>query len=126
MTAQTANQTWVDGTAHTLVLPANTFTDALGLKMTFAAYQLSGPNVSSWLAFNAATDTLAGTVPKTGSGTIQIEVIATDSQHMTATDLFTITFGAATSQTATGALTQTLGAAVQDVPPVFGIVAFHA
>ena len=65
-------------------------------------------------------------MPKTGSGTIQIEVIATDSQHMTATDLFTITFGAATSQTATGALTQTLGAAVQDVPPVFGIVAFHA
>ena len=126
VTAPTANQTWVDGTAHTLVLPANTFTDALGLKMTFAAYQLSGPNVSSWLAFNAATDTLAGTVPKTGSGTIQIEVIATDSQHMTATDLFTITFGAATSQTATGALTQTLGAAVQDVPPVFGIVAFHA
>ncbi len=76
------------------MLPSNTFTDALGLKMTFAAYEVSGPNVVSWLHFNAATDELYGTVPATASGTIQLEVIATDAQNVTAADLFSVTFAA--------------------------------
>ncbi len=52
VSAPTPNQIWSDGQKIDLVLPANTFTDALGLKMTFAAYQESGPNVTSWLHFN--------------------------------------------------------------------------
>jgi hypothetical protein len=100
VTAQTSNQTWTDGGAVNLVLPSNTFTDALGLKMTFAAYEISGPNVTSWLHFNPATDTLFGTVPGQSSGTAQLEVIASDAQHMTATDLFSVTFGQASSHTA--------------------------
>ena len=52
----TPSQSWTDGEAVALTLPANTFTDALGLKMTFAAYEISGPNVTSWLDFNPATD----------------------------------------------------------------------
>jgi hypothetical protein len=88
----TPNQTWTGAQAVALVLPANTFTDALGLKMTFVAYQMSGPNVTSWLHFNAATDELYGTVPATGSGTVGLAVIAGDAANMTATDLFNVTF----------------------------------
>ena len=92
VTAPTPNQTWTDGEAVSLTLPANTFTDALGLKMTFAAYEISGPNITSWLYFNPATDELFGAVPMTQSGTVELAVIATDSQHMTAEDLFSVTF----------------------------------
>ena len=68
------------------MLPANTFTDALGLKMTFAAYEVSGQNVTSWLHFNTITDAFSGTAPANASGTFGLEVIATDAQHVTAAD----------------------------------------
>jgi hypothetical protein len=92
VTAQTPAQTWTDGTSATLVLPANTFTDALGLKMSFAAYQIAGANATSWLHFNSTTDTLYGAVPTNATGTIGIAIIASDAQHVSATDLFTLTF----------------------------------
>jgi len=88
----TPNQVWTDGQSEDLVLPANTFTDALGLKMSFAAYEVSGPNVTSWLRFNPTTDELFGNVPTTASGTVGIAVIATDSAHMTAADVFYVSF----------------------------------
>jgi hypothetical protein len=99
VSAKTSNQSWTDGQAENLVLPSNTFTDALGLKMTFAAYQVSGPNVTSWLHFDAATDSLYGTVPTTASGTAQIEVIASDARGALATDLFSVTLAAASGHT---------------------------
>ncbi|HEY0225699.1 MAG TPA: putative Ig domain-containing protein, partial [Mycobacterium sp.] len=92
VSAQTPNPIWTGGTTLDVVLPSNTFTDALGLKMTFAAYQVSGPSVTSWLRFNAATDTLSGLVPTTASGTIGIAVVATDALHLTAVDMFGVTF----------------------------------
>ncbi|HTB44391.1 MAG TPA: putative Ig domain-containing protein [Acetobacteraceae bacterium] len=92
VTAPTPSQVWTDGEAVALALPANTFTDALGLKMTFAAYEIGGPNVTSWLYFNPATDELFGAVPMSMRGTVELAVIATDSQHMIAEDLFSVTF----------------------------------
>jgi len=103
VTTPTPNQTWADGQAVNLVLPSNTFTDALGLKMTFAAYQVSGSSVTSWLHFNSATDTFSGKVPVHQSGSVQLEVIARDADRATATDLFSVAFvpaGAAHSGTA--------------------------
>lgn len=91
-TNPTPTQIWTDGQTVNLVLPGNTFTDALGLKMSFAAYEVSGPNVTSWLHFNSATDTFSGKVPVNLTGTVQLEVIAQDADHATATDLFTVSF----------------------------------
>jgi Putative Ig domain len=88
----TPAQTWTGGQTVNLVLPGNTFTDALGLKMSFAAYQVSGTNVTSWLHFNSATDTFSGKVPVHETGSVQLEVIAKDADRVTATDLFTVTF----------------------------------
>jgi hypothetical protein len=120
----TPNQTWTDGQTVNLVLPSNTFTDALGLKMTFAAYELSGPSVTSWLRFSPATDQLYGTVPATASGTVMLEVIATDAQHMTAVDLFSVTFAPSSGHTASGATAGTIGL----IGPLaaFGIPVFHS
>ena len=93
ITAPTPNQTWTDGQAESLVLPSDTFTDALGLPMTFMAFEMSGPNTTSWLRFNAATDDLLGTVPAAASGTMQMAVVAIDPQFMIAVDVFSVTFG---------------------------------
>jgi hypothetical protein len=65
VTAPTPAQSRTDGEAVNLTLPANTFKDALGLKMTFAAYQMSGPDVTSWLYFNPATNALFGASRRT-------------------------------------------------------------
>jgi hypothetical protein len=92
VTDPTPNQVWTAGQNTTLVLPANTFTDALGLKMSFAAYEVSGPNVTSWLHFNASTDTFSGAVPANASGTIGLLVLATDAQNVMAEDMFSVTF----------------------------------
>jgi hypothetical protein len=98
----TANQSWADGQSVALILPQNMFTDSLGLKMTFAAYETSGPNETSWLHFNAATDEFSGSVPTNASGTIGLEVLATDAQNVTATDLFNVTFVTASAHSAKG------------------------
>ncbi|HUB15378.1 MAG TPA: putative Ig domain-containing protein [Acetobacteraceae bacterium] len=92
VTNPTPNQTWADGQAVGLTLPANTFADALGLKMTFAAYELSGPNVTSWLYFNPNADEFFGVVPAQETGRVLLAVLASDAQHMTAEDMFSVTF----------------------------------
>ena len=111
VTAPTPTRTWTDGEAVNLVLPSNTFTDALGLKMSFAAYEMSGPNVTSWLYFDPRTDDIFGTVPARFSGTVQLAVIASDAQHMSAIDLFSVTFAAASTHAAF---------AIEAPPPGFG------
>lgn len=126
VTTPTPNQTWTDGTAVGFTLPANTFTDALGLKMSFAAYELSGPNVTSWLYFNAAADELFGVVPASETGTAVLAVVATDSQHMTAEDIFSVTFAPSPSGHNTGSVTA-MGVVQQpDASQVAGMIAIQA
>ncbi len=91
----TPNQTWTDGQTVAFTLPVGTFADAPGQRMTFAAHQTSGPSVTSWLHFNVTPDMLYGTVPAGATGTVGLEVIATDSLRMTAIDAFTVTLAAA-------------------------------
>jgi hypothetical protein len=125
LSTPTPNQTWSDGKAATLVLPANTFTDALGLKMTFAAYEVSGPNVTAWLHFNAALDEFYGTVPGTASGTIGLEVVATNSQKMTAQDFFSVTFASGSAHVTAAATVGPSG--LLPAPPVLsGLIALHS
>ncbi len=68
------------------------------------------PLATSWLSFNAATDTISGTVPGSASGTLTLEVVAKDTSGLTATDLFNVTL----KQSAGGAVA---GAIVPLVPP---------
>ena len=123
----TANQTWVNGQSIDVVLPADTFTNALGLRMTFLAYQVAGPKVTSWLHFRQATMEFYGTVPVNASGMVQLEVVASDARHMRALDLFSVTFATASGRSAPSVQTQTSrGAASFNMTPPGVLLAIHA
>jgi len=118
VTDPTPNQTWDDGQAVAFVLPANTFTDALGEKMTFAAYEVYGPNVTSWLHFNPANDELFGTVPASQTGTVTLAVMASDASKAVAADFFNVSFvHGATYGVAAATSGSLLGALLPNVAP---------
>jgi hypothetical protein len=111
---QTPDQTWTDGHAVNFILPGGTFSVAADTRMTFAAYQTSGPSVASWLRFNPSTDVLSGMVPANATGTVGLEVIATVNPRMTAIDAFTVTFAPATGHDGSVSVP---GSANLSVPP---------
>jgi hypothetical protein len=127
VTNPTPNQIWADGQSVNLVLPANTFTDTLGLKMTFAAYQTSGPDVTTWLRFNPVSDTFSGTVPANASGTIGLAVIARDAANLRAADIFNVTFaaGAGRGMAAIAPSAMSLDP-MSGLPSPFGMLAMHS
>jgi hypothetical protein len=123
----TPNQTWTDGKSVALVLPANTFTDALGLKMAFAAYEVSGQNVTSWLRFNAATDAFTGNVPATASGSVALAVMAYDARNMTAADMFSVTFVSGSAHVTAAVTAGLLAPGSLSVPQsMMGLIALHS
>jgi hypothetical protein len=94
--------------------------------MTFAAFEVSGPNITSWLRYNATTDVFSGTVPTTASGTVQLEVIATDAQHMTATDLFNVLLAPISAHSTASFQLASSGAMTSPTAtPTNGILAMH-
>jgi hypothetical protein len=94
LTAQTAPQNWTEGRAIKLVLPANTFTDPQGEKLTYSATLATGSALPSWLTFNAATETFTGTAPMTASK-LSISVKATDTSGLSASETFSATIASA-------------------------------
>lgn len=120
VTAQTANQVWRAHQAVALQLAANTFTDPQGLGMTYTETQIGGPT-ASWLKFNGTTDTFSGTPKKTMKGTITLEVVATDSAGLSASETFSATMAptAAKFAQAISALPATggVGAVASAAPP---------
>jgi hypothetical protein len=89
---QTGNITEVDGKSFTFMLPANTFTDTASQQLSYLAYQIGGASVTSWLHFKPSTETLSGTPPVGAYGTARIEIVATDSNHFSATETFSLSF----------------------------------
>ena len=98
VTDQTANQTWTEGQALSFQLPSNTFTDPQNETLTYSATLSSGAALPSWLSFNPSTRTFSGTVPVT-SENLTIEVTATDTSGLSATETFTATVVAAVAPT---------------------------
>lgn len=92
----TANQAWQAGQKVSLALPANTFTDPQGQKLSYSAYQIGSSSALSWLSFNAGTDTFSGTVPLKSTGTIELEVVATNTSGLSTKDLFYVSLGTST------------------------------
>ena len=93
----TPAQTAIDGTAYSLTLAANTFVDSAGLALTTKAYQTSGASAISWLHYNSSTLTLTGTAPAGLSGSITVDIVATDTAGHTASDIFSLTFAHGTA-----------------------------
>lgn len=89
VTAQTATQTWTQGTTVAFTLPSNTFTDPQGAKLTYSATLAGGGALPSWLKFNATTDSFSGTVPSGTSG-FSLAETAKDSYGLSVTDTFAV------------------------------------
>ncbi len=99
---QTPNQSWTDGKSISFVLPSGTFTDPQGETLTYTESEISGPSIASWLTFNGTTGTFTGIAPRTGSGTADIQIVATDTSNLSASETFSVSWAAAGHGTAHG------------------------
>jgi ELWxxDGT repeat protein len=96
-----ADTTATIGTAFSFVVPANAFSDPnTGDTLTYTATLADSSNspLPSWLTFNAATKTFAGT-PPTGTGNLNMRVKATDNGGLSVTDDFAVTISASGGST---------------------------
>jgi hypothetical protein len=91
---QTANQIWTAGSSMTFLLPSNAFTDPQGAALSYAAFETSGPDATSWLHFSASLADFIGSVPNGLTGTIGIKVVATDAYGLSTSESFGLTLGA--------------------------------
>ncbi len=91
LAAQTANQNAVVGSAFSLALPANTFTDVdTGDTLTYSTTLADGSALPAWLTFNATTRTFSGTPAAANVGTLSVRATATDLGSLTASETFNI------------------------------------
>jgi Ca2+-binding RTX toxin-like protein len=73
-------------------VPAGSFTDVdQGDTLAYSAALADGSALPSWLVFDAATQTFSGTAPANASGSLDIQVTATDNAQATASDAFRLT-----------------------------------
>ena len=93
VTARTADQSWTEGQTISLRLPTNTFTDNLGLAMSYRATLGSGAALPGWLSFDASTESFTGIVP-TGTASFAINLFATDTWGLTRGEQFNINVAA--------------------------------
>jgi VCBS repeat-containing protein len=96
------DQTVSANSAYSWQIPAGTFTDIdQGDVLGYGATLADGTPLPSWLAFDAATQTFSGRVPRDATGYLDIRVAATDavaghadrSLSLSASDDFRLTFG---------------------------------
>jgi len=115
LATQTAAQSWVEGHAFSLALPAATFTDATAL--TYSATTASGQALPSWLTFNPTTRIFSGTAPATAQ-TLSLAVKATDSAGLSASETISVSIVPEISlRTQTAAQSWTAGQAVGVIVP---------
>ena len=91
LATQTANQNAAVGSAFSLVLPANTFTDVdAGDTLAYTATSADGTALPAWLSFDASTRTFSGTPTSANVGTAGIKVTATDLAGAATSETFNI------------------------------------
>ncbi|RQP26682.1 putative Ig domain-containing protein [Piscinibacter terrae] len=79
LTKPVADQTVQVGSALSLVLDADVFTDlADGGEISYAVSLADGSALPDWLVYDPATRTLAGTPPATASGLLSVRITATN------------------------------------------------
>ncbi len=81
------DQTWTAGQKIALALPANTFSDPQGEKLSYTVTQANGSALPRGLVFNAATRTLSGTAPITPEP-LHLKVTATDASGLSTSETF--------------------------------------
>jgi VCBS repeat-containing protein len=85
-----ANQSAVEDTAVSFTLPAGSFTDIDDAALTLSATLSDGAALPSWLSFDAATGSFAGTPPLNFTGDLSVRVTATDAGTLSASSTFNL------------------------------------
>lgn len=86
-----ANNSW------TWQVPTGSFADVdAGEVLHYQAALADGSALPSWLAFDAATQTFSGRVPKSTTASLDIRVAVTDGHGVMADDVFLLSFAAGT------------------------------
>jgi VCBS repeat-containing protein len=86
------DQMATEDVAFACTLPLDTFNDVdAGDSLTYAATQVGGLPLPSWLVFDAATATFYGSPDYNSAGEILVEVTATDQSGASVSDTFRIT-----------------------------------
>lgn len=78
------------GVAFGFVVAATAFTDVDGDTLTYAATLANGDPLPSWLVFDPATRSFAGTPQAGDVGTTSVRVTASDGKGGTASDVFNV------------------------------------
>ncbi|MEQ1813297.1 MAG: putative Ig domain-containing protein [Candidatus Nitrotoga sp.] len=98
-----ADQSVLVNTAYTWIMPAGSFSDVdQSDVLDYSASLVDGSPLLVWLTFNAATQTLSGTVPSDATGFMDIQIITQDKVAATGSmvgslstaDVFRLTFNA--------------------------------
>ena len=92
------------GEVFSYTFPANTFNDADGDTLSYAAAKGDDSTLPTWLSFNADSRTFSGTPADGDVGTVTVKVTASDGRGGSASDEFVVTVRAA----ATGTLVLTI------------------
>jgi hypothetical protein len=90
LVAPLADQTVAAGADVGFTLPPDSFADVDGDALTLTARLVGGAPLPSWLSFDAATGSFAGTPPAGPAVVLQIEVTASDGS-LSVTDVFALT-----------------------------------
>lgn len=92
-----ADQTASPNTSWSWQLPGASFTDVdAGDLLSYGATLADRTALPSWLAFDAATQTFSGRVPRSTTGSMDIRVAANDRSGAGAADVFTLRFDGGT------------------------------
>ncbi len=90
-----ADQVAASNSSWSWQMPAGSFSDIdEGDTLQFSATLADGSPLPAWLAFDAATQTFSGRVPKSATGSIAIQVAAADRAGAQAADVFDLLFAA--------------------------------
>ena len=95
------DQTATSGTALDYTFPPDTFTDADGDTLTYAATLADDMALPAWLSFSAATRTFSGTPQAADVETVSVKVTASDGNGGSVSDTFDIVVSAALMTTCT-------------------------
>jgi hypothetical protein len=98
-------QTVAAGSAFSFALPAASFADPQGEKLSFRATLSTGAALPAWLKLLPATEDFSGTAPARATA-LDIKVIATDTSGMSASENFTLSVGDWASPGAAAAVLQ--------------------
>jgi hypothetical protein len=91
VTNRIGDQTATEDSLYNFQVAANTFSDVDAEDtLTYTATSADGTALPSWLTFDAATSTFSGTPTNGDVGSLNVDVVATDSTNTTATDSFTL------------------------------------